>query len=101
MGPPAPAAPRLDSAPDRTTLRAMAPFSASPELLERLCDPLTREPVRLASDAELAALRDAIAAGKARRRGGGDLPAGIEGAFLSDGGKRAYPIVDGLPYMLI
>jgi uncharacterized protein YbaR (Trm112 family) len=79
----------------------MATFSASAELLERLCDPLTREPVRLASEAEVAALKAAIAAGRGRRRGGGEAPGAIEGAFLSDGGKRAYPIVDGLPYMLV
>ena len=73
----------------------------SPDLLAILADPETHQPVSLASDSELASLRDAIKVGRVRRKDGGAIPAQFEGAFLSQGGKVAYLVVDGIPNFLI
>lgn len=71
------------------------------ELLEVLADPETHEPVALATDAQLSALRDALTAGKAKRHDGQALPASVEAALLSQGGKVAYLIADGIPNFLV
>ncbi len=63
-------------------------------------DPETHEPLRLATPDELAALREAIARGEARRRDGEAVPA-FEGAYVTDDGSRAYPIVEGVPVFLV
>lgn len=73
----------------------------SPDLLAILADPETHEPVSLANDGELASLREAVRGGKARRKDGGAVPEHFDGAFLSQGGKVAYLVVDGIPNFLI
>lgn len=75
-----------------------------PELLQVLADPETHEPVTLADDGQLQALRDALSAGKARRRDGQPNEGGVEaidGALLSQGGKVAYIIREGIPNFLV
>ena len=76
-------------------------YQAPPELLEILVDPETHGPVRLATEAELAALDAAVAAGRARRRDGKDATAGLEAAFLCQEGAVAYVVEDGIPVFLI
>lgn len=76
-------------------------WTTAPELLERLRDPLTKAPVRVASDAELEALRVAIAEGRAVRRGGGAPDGTLDGALVTEDGRRAYPVLSGLPHMLV
>ena len=71
------------------------------ELVESLVCPETREPVAAASDAELEALRRAFSEGRARRRDGGELPATVEGAFLTADRRHAYLVVDGVPSFLV
>ncbi len=66
-----------------------------------LADPETKEPLKRATDAQLAALRDAIASGAARRADGEPPPASIDGAYLPRGRRWAYPIVDGVPSFLV
>ena len=73
----------------------------SADLLAILADPETHEPVSLATDPELDSLREAIRAGRARRKDGGAIPDKLDGAFLSQGGKVAYLVVDGIPNFLI
>lgn len=73
----------------------------SPDLLAILADPETHQPVSLATDAELGSLREAVKAGRAKRKDGGAIPEHFEGAFLSQGGKVAYLVVDGIPNFLI
>ena len=73
----------------------------SPELLELLADPETHEPLQLASDAELAQLRDAVRAGRAVRRAGQAGEAKFEGALFSQQKRVAYLIQDGIPNLLI
>jgi len=71
------------------------------ELLSLLADPETHEAVTRASEAQLAAIREALANDKARRHDGQPAPEKIEGAFLAQGGRVAYLIVDGIPDFLI
>jgi len=73
----------------------------SPDLLAILADPETHEPVKLAPDPELDALHEAIRSGRARRKDGGAIPEKFDGAFLSQGGKVAYLVIDGIPNFLI
>lgn len=72
-----------------------------PELEARLVDPETREPLHRASPDELAALQAAIAGGRVRRADDGPLPERIDGAYLDPSGRRAYPVVDGIPTFLV
>ena len=72
----------------------------SEELLKILADPETHEPLTLATDAQLEAIRAAIAGG-AKTHSGGDAPTDFEGALLSQGGRVAYLIHEGVPNLLI
>ena len=76
-------------------------LSLNPELVGVLACPETHEPVTLASEAQLQQLREAIAAGTARRRDGSEIEPDFEGALLSHGGKVAYLVRDGIPNLLI
>ena len=73
----------------------------SPALLELLADPETHEPLSLASEAELTALREAVRAGRALRRGGLPVTPEFEGALLAPSRKVAYVIDGGIPNLLI
>jgi uncharacterized protein YbaR (Trm112 family) len=73
----------------------------SPALLELLADPETHEPLALASEAELSALREAIGAGRATRRGGQPASADFEAALLRPNRQVAYLIEGGIPNLLI
>jgi len=73
----------------------------SPALLELLADPETHEPLSLANEAELTALREAVRAGRALRRGGQPATLEFEGALLSPSRKVAYVIDGGIPNLLI
>jgi len=73
----------------------------SPELLELLADPETHEPLALASEAELAKLREAVGAGGLTRRSGQQIQLNFDGALLSQAKRVAYLIEDGIPNLLI
>ena len=69
-------------------------------LLDILCCPVTKAPLRFLADAELASVNRAIAAGTARNGAGmppaRELPAGL---ITRDSGT-IYPIEDDIPVML-
>lgn len=73
----------------------------SPALLELLADPETHEPLSLASEGDLAALRAAVQRGRATRRSGAPIAEPIDGALLAQGRKVAYLIEAGIPNLLI
>jgi uncharacterized protein YbaR (Trm112 family) len=75
-----------------------APLS---DLLDLLADPETHEPLTLAKEPELGALRTAIASGKARRRDGQAPSTAFEGALLVPSRKRVYLIEGGIPNLLV
>jgi uncharacterized protein YbaR (Trm112 family) len=74
---------------------------AAQPLLDLLADPETREPLSAASEADVTALKSAVAAGKARRRDGKTPSTSFEGALLSQGRKVAYTIEAGIPNLLV
>lgn len=73
----------------------------SPELIEILVCPETRQPVRPATAAELEALNARVAAGLLRNRGGEPVPKPIAEGLVREDGKVLYPVDDGIPVMLI
>ena len=73
----------------------------SPELLEILVCPETKQPVALADDAVLAALNAKIDAGSLRNRGGNKVEKPITEGLVREDGKVLYPVDDGIPVMLI
>jgi len=73
----------------------------SPELLEILVCPETKQPVALADDSVLAALNAKIEAGSLRNRGGAKVEKPITEGLVREDGKVLYPVDDGIPVMLI
>jgi uncharacterized protein len=73
----------------------------SPDLLEILVCPESRQPVRPATADVLARLNAAIAAGTLRNRGGDKLAKPITEALVRQDGKLLYVVDDGIPVMLI
>ncbi len=76
-------------------------YEAPPELLEILVDPETKGPVRLATEAELAQLREALGSGRAKRKDGKEASSTFEAAFIAQDGRVAYVVEDGIPVFLI
>ena len=76
-------------------------YEAPAWLLERLVDPEKKGPVRLASEAELARLLDAVKAGRARRHDGKEASQTFEAAFLAQDGAVAYTVEAGIPVFLV
>ena len=75
--------------------------SVSPELLEILVCPETKQPVRPASTDELARLNAAVRAGRVRTRGGRALSEAVAEGLVREDGRVLYPVDDGIPMMLI
>ena len=69
-------------------------------LLEILCCPSTKQPVALASAAQLEALNGAIAAGALRNGEGNLVATRFAAALVTRDGRTAYRIDDGIPVML-
>ena len=76
-------------------------MAVSPELIEILVCPETRQPVRAATAAELDGLNARVRAGLLRNRGGETVPKPIEEGLVREDGKVLYPVDDGIPVMLI
>ena len=73
----------------------------SPDLLEILVCPETRQPVTLASESVLAKLNGEIAEQRLRNRGGERVTSPIAEGLVREDGRILYPIDDGIPVMLI
>jgi len=73
----------------------------SPELLEILVCPETKQSVALANDDVLAQVNEKIAAGAMRNRGGEKVEQSIDEGLVREDGKVLYPVDDGIPVMLI
>ena len=76
-------------------------MSVSPELLEILVCPETKQPVAPASDEVLEKVNAEIRAGRLRNRGGETVAEPISEALVREDGKILYPVDDGIPVMLI
>jgi uncharacterized protein YbaR (Trm112 family) len=73
----------------------------SPELLEILVCPETRQPVRPARPEELAALNARVERGELRNRGGDAVARPLAEALVREDGRVLYPVDDGIPVMLV
>lgn len=73
----------------------------SNELLERLRCPETAQPLREATPALLARLNAEIARGALVNHDGKALTAPLAAALVTADGARLYPVLDGIPVLLI
>ena len=69
-------------------------------LLELLCCPVDKVPMRHATRDELRRLNQAIQDGRAGQIDGGTRLQPLEAALVRTDGERLYPIDDGLPVLL-
>lgn len=73
----------------------------SKELLDILVCPDDRTPLKLADDSLVARLNQLVAAGKLRNKGGEKVERTLDGGLLRADGTALYPIVDGIPILLV
>lgn len=71
------------------------------DLLTILVCPETHQPLREAEPALLAKVNEAIRAGKCYNRGGALVADMLTEALLREDGKILYPILEGIPVLLI
>ena len=76
-------------------------MAVSPELLEILVCPETKQPIALAGPDVLARINAEIEAGRLRNRGGDTVKAPISEGLIREDGRVLYPVDDGIPVMLI
>ena len=76
-------------------------MSVSPDLLEILVCPETKQPVALAGDDVLSRINAEIEAGRLRNRGGEAVAKAITEGLVREDGRVLYPVDDGIPVMLI
>ena len=69
-------------------------------LLDILCDPVTKSPVRPLSAGELDALARAVTAGQINTEGGAPLRTVPSTGLITRDGRTIYRIEDGIPVML-
>jgi uncharacterized protein YbaR (Trm112 family) len=77
------------------------PRALSPDLLELLRCPETRQRLRVADASELASLNARVATGTLVSRAGQARTTPLAAALLRDDGTLAYPIEDDIPVLLI
>jgi uncharacterized protein YbaR (Trm112 family) len=73
----------------------------SPELLAILVCPEDRTPLRLADDGLVAALNRGIGVRRVKNRAGEVLEKTLDGGLVRDDASAVYPIVDGIPVLLV
>jgi uncharacterized protein len=73
----------------------------SAELLEILVCPESKTPVRLADEALVASVNEKIAAGTVHNVAGQRVTRPLEEALIREDGLRLYPVLGGIPVMLI
>ncbi len=73
----------------------------SPELLEILVCPETRQPVTPAESGVIESLNTSIKAGRLRTRGGDAVSDPIQEGLVREDGRILYRIEDDIPVMLI
>jgi len=70
-------------------------------LLEILCCPLDKQSLRMATIEELERVNERIRKGELRNRAGRLLAEPLGEALITQDNQRLYPVVDGIPVMLI
>jgi uncharacterized protein YbaR (Trm112 family) len=69
-------------------------------LLDIVCCPVTRSPLELLSERELAELNQRMAARRIKNRDDAIVDQPLEQALVTRSGKLIYPIRDGVPVLL-
>lgn len=72
-----------------------------PQLLAILVCPETRTPLHVADEALIARLNRKAAEGSVKNRSGQPVEGPIEGGLIREDSKVLFPIIDGIPVMLI
>ena len=70
------------------------------KLLEILCCPVSRTPLKRLEDARLERLNREISDGKVRYIGGESVTDTLDEALVTEDGKVIYPVSDGIPELL-
>ncbi len=70
------------------------------KLLDILCCPISKAPLRPLKRAELNRLNEHIAAGKVTQADGQTVQAALSEGLITEGAERIYPVEDGIPVML-
>lgn len=73
----------------------------SKELLEILVCPDDHTPLTLADDRLVAKINQRVAAGQLKNKAGDKVERMLEGGLLRADRKAVYPIIDGIPILLI
>jgi len=71
-----------------------------PELLEILCDPITKVAVQMLAPEKLAILNAAVTQGKVKDAKGNAVEGNVEEALITTDGKTIYRVDSGIPIML-
>lgn len=75
-------------------------MSFDAKLLDIICCPVTRQPIDIMPASRLAKLNTLIQEEKIRDRSEDTVAATLEQALVTEDGKLAYPVVDGMPVLL-
>ncbi len=70
------------------------------KLLEILCCPATKVPVKLLTVEQLDKLNEKINEGNAKEKGGDKVEKPLEEALITEDGKTVYAVDSGIPIML-
>lgn len=72
-----------------------------PDLVAILICPESKQPVALATPAQLAGLNNSIRAGNAYNRAGTRVEKELDEGLVREDGRVLYPVEDGIPVMLV
>ena len=75
-------------------------MSFDANLLDIICCPVTRHPMKTMPATRLAKLNALIQEAKIKDRSEDPVTAVLEEALVTEDGKLAYPVVDGMPVLL-
>lgn len=70
------------------------------KLLDIICCPETRTPLKLADAERLASLNSSIAAGSLKNAAGEVITEPLTEALVNENGSRVYPVREGIPVLL-
>jgi uncharacterized protein YbaR (Trm112 family) len=73
----------------------------TPELLRMVVCPQSRRPLHAADQRLIARINEAIRAGSLCDRSGQQLSRPIDAALVRDDGEMMYPVIDGIPNLLV
>ncbi|MCC6264627.1 MAG: Trm112 family protein [Bryobacterales bacterium] len=75
-------------------------MAVSKDLVDILCCPLTKVPVRLMTEPELQKLNAAIGSGNLVQADGAKVAETMEEALITEDGARIYKVKESIPIML-